>query len=348
MNIVIATDAWFPQINGVVTTLDHTEHELNAAGHEVTLLTPQGLATLPCPSYPEIRLALFPGRRVQTALDQIAPDAVHIATEGPLGLAARRWCIRRRFPFTSSFHTQFPEYLNLRTGLPLRIGYALSRWFHGRAEATLVPTESVRQHLQQRGFRNLRLWSRGVNTQLFRPRPKDFLDRPRPIFMYVGRVAVEKNVETFLRLKLPGTRYVVGGGPDLEMLRRRYPLALFTGFKTGEDLARHLAAADVFVFPSRTDTFGLVLIEALACGVPVAAYPVQGPRDIIQNGVTGFLDEDLARAALAARALDPQRCRQQALRYTWSACTRQFLDALDSTTRRPPKASAMAEDIRPN
>ncbi len=348
MNIVIATDAWFPQINGVVTTLDHTERELKAAGHEVTLLTPQGFATLPCPTYPEIRLALLPGHRVHAALDQLAPDAVHIATEGPLGLAVRRWCVRRSFPFTSSFHTQFPEYLNLRTGLPLRVGYAFSRWFHGRAEATLVPTESVRQHLQQRGFSNLRLWSRGVNTQMFRPGPKNFLDRPRPIFMYVGRVAVEKNIEAFLSLRLPGTRYVIGGGPDLEMLRRRHPLVLFTGFKTGDDLAHHLAAADVFVFPSRTDTFGLVLIEALACGVPVAAYPVQGPRDIIQNGVTGCLDEDLGRAALAARTLDPQRCRQQALSYTWSACTRQFLDAMHSTIRRKSQASAAAEDTRAN
>lgn len=348
MNIVIATDAWFPQINGVVTTLDHTEHELRAAGHEVTLLTPQGFSTVPCPTYPEIRLALFPGRRIRTALDRLAPDAVHIATEGPLGLAVRRWCVRRGFPFTTSFHTQFPEYLKLRTGIPLRAGYALSRWFHKPADATLVPTESVRRHLEQRGFGNLRLWSRGVDTELYRPRPRSILDRPRPIFMYVGRVAVEKNIEAFLNLRLPGTRYVVGGGPDLDMLRRRYPRAVFTGFKTGEELAQCFAAADVFVFPSRTDTFGLVLIEALACGVPVAAFPVQGPRDIIENGVTGILDDNLEQAALAALSLDPQRCRQAALRYTWGACTRQFLDALRSSARRPAGTASRAAGTPPN
>ncbi len=340
MNIVIATDAWFPQINGVVTTLDHTERELKAAGHEVTLLTPQGFTTVPCPTYPEIRLALFPGRRIDTALDRLAPDAVHIATEGPIGLAARRWCIRHGFPFTTSFHTQFPEYLKLRTGIPLRAGYALSRWFHGRAAATLVPTQSVRSHLAQRGFSNLQMWSRGVDTGLFRPRPRQSMDSPRPIFMYVGRVAVEKNIEAFLNLHLPGTRCVVGGGPDLDRLRRRYPQVLFTGFKTGEDLAQWVAAADVFVFPSRTDTFGLVLIEALACGVPVAAYPVQGPGDIIENGVTGFLDENLERAALAALALDPQRCRQAALNYSWSACTHQFLDTLRASARSQARTTA--------
>ncbi len=331
MNIVIATDAWYPQINGVVTTLDHTERELAAAGHEVSLITPEGFRTLPCPGYPEIRFATFPSRRVRAALDGLAPDTVHIATEGPIGIAVRRWCMRRGFPFTTAFHTQFPEYVRLRTGLPLSAGYALSRWFHRPAAATLVATESLRQNLEQRGFGRLRLWSRGVDTTLFRPRPKDFLDSARPIFMYVGRVAMEKNIEAFLRLSLPGSRYVVGGGPDLDLLRRRHPQVRFTGFKTGEDLARLLAAADVFVFPSRTDTFGLVLIEALASGVPVAAYPVQGPRDIIEHGVTGFLDEDLERAALDARRLDPQSCRQAALRYTWSACTRQFLDAVIAT-----------------
>jgi glycosyltransferase involved in cell wall biosynthesis len=329
MKIVIVTDAWYPQINGVVRTLDRTREELERLGHQVDFITPQGFRTIALPTYPDIRLSLFPGRKLRRRLEELNPDAVHIATEGPLGLAARSWCVRRGFPYTTSFHTQFPEYVWLRTRLPLKWSYAAMRWFHGRAAAVMVATPTLHQRLTGHGFTNLVYWSRGVNTELFRPRPKDLLPQPRPIFLYMGRVAIEKNIEAFLKLDLPGTKVVVGGGPDLEMLKKQYPQAVFTGFKENGDLAAHLAAADVFVFPSRTDTFGLVLIEALASGVPVAAFPVQGPVDIIDNGVTGFLDEDLAKAAQAALALKPEACRAAALNYTWEASTQQFLSHLN-------------------
>lgn len=343
MRIVIVTDAWAPQINGVVISLQRTIAELERGGHTVTVIEPGQFRSIPCPTYPEIRLALLPGRKVRQLLDQAAPDAVHIATEGPLGLTARRWCVKHRFPFTTSYHTRFPEYVWLRTRLPLSVSYALMRWFHGGARFTMVATETLRRELSEKGFRNLVLWSRGVDTQLFRPRTPESVDGARPIFMYVGRVAIEKNIEAFLRLDLPGTKFVVGDGPDLDMLRTKYPQARFTGFKTGEDLANHVAAADVFVFPSRTDTFGLVLIEALACGVPVAAYPVPGPIDIVRPGETGFLSEDLREAALDALKLDRETCRAAALKYTWAACTRQFLQHIEAA--RPVAAAA---EIVPN
>jgi glycosyltransferase involved in cell wall biosynthesis len=334
MNIVIVTDAWYPQINGVVRTLARTRDELIKLGHTVECITPEGFLTVPMPTYPDIRLSLFPGRKLRRQLEELKPDAVHIATEGPLGMAARRWCLRNQFPYTTSFHTQFPEYVWLRTRIPLAWSYAVMRWFHGRAAAVMVATPTLHQRLTEHGFTNLATWSRGVDSEHFKPRPKNFLDQPRPIFMYMGRVAIEKNIEAFLKLDLPGSKVVVGDGPDLEMLKNKFPQALFTGFKTGEDLAQHLAAADVFVFPSRTDTFGLVLIEALASGVPVAAYPVQGPIDIIENGVTGFLDEDLQKAAMAALALKPEVCRSTALQYTWEACTKQFLSQLEAARVR--------------
>lgn len=333
MNIVLVTDAWYPQINGVVHTLKYTGDELVRLGHTVQVIGPGEFRTVPCPTYPEIRLALFPGRRLRAILDAARPDALHIATEGPLGLAARAWCLKHRFPFTTSFHTQFPEYLWLRTRIPLSLSYRLMRWFHGPAQTVMVSTPTLHQRLTNWGFRKLGMWSRGVDTGLFRPRDKLPLDGVRPIFMYMGRVAVEKNIEAFLKLDLPGTKYVVGGGPDLEMLKRKYPKVRFTGFKTGEALATHLASADVFVFPSRTDTFGLVIIEALACGVPVAAFPVQGPVDILENGVSGCLNEDLGKAALGARALDSTRCRELALRYSWETSTRQFLSHLHPATQ---------------
>lgn len=325
VNIVIVSDAWYPQINGVVRTLTRTAEELERLGHHVTVIGPQGFRTVPCPTYPEIRLALFPGRRLGRRLNEVAPDAIHIATEGPLGFAARTWCRRNRFPFTTSFHTQFPEYVWLRTRTPLALTYRLMRWFHGPAHHVMVATPSLHQRLSHWGFRNLAMWSRGVDARLFRPRRKTFIKTTRPIFMYVGRVAVEKNIESFLRLDLPGTKYVVGAGPDLKSMARKYPNVRFVGYRIGEELAKHVAAADVFVFPSRTDTFGLVLIEALACGVPVAAYPVQGPIDIIENGITGTLSMDLREAALSSLTLDPKRCRQAALKYTWEASAEQFV-----------------------
>jgi glycosyltransferase involved in cell wall biosynthesis len=340
MNIVIVSDAWFPQVNGVVNTLDRTRRELERLGHTVHVLSPEGFRTVPLPSYPEIRLALFPGRRVRRMLDDLKPDAVHIATEAPLGLAARAWCLRNRFPFTTSFHTQFPEYVWLRTRIPLGVTYRMMRWFHAPASTVMVATPTLHERLTRRGFRNLGYWSRGVDTALFRPREKSFLDLPRPVFLYMGRVAIEKNIEAFLKLDLPGSKVVVGGGPDLEMLKRNYPTVHFTGYKSGEALARHVAAADVFVFPSRTDTFGLVLIEALASGVPVAAFPVQGPIDVIEPGVTGCLGEDLRAAALKALELDPARCREAALRYTWEACTRQYLGHIEGAGATPGDSPA--------
>jgi 1,2-diacylglycerol 3-alpha-glucosyltransferase/glucuronosyltransferase len=340
MNIVTVTDAWRPQVNGVVNTIVRTNEQLVKLGHTVHVISPQDFRTVPLPTYPEIRLALFPGRRVRAMLDALNPDAVHIATEGTLGLAARAWCLKNRFPFTTAFHTQFPEYVWLRARIPLALSYRLMRWFHGPASTLMVATPTLHQRLRQRGFRNLGYWSRGVDTRLFRPRIKSYLDANRPIFLYMGRVAIEKNIEAFLRLDLPGTKYVVGSGPDLETLRRRYPAVRFTGFKSDEDLAKHLAAADVFVFPSRTDTFGMVMIEALACGVPVAAYPVQGPADVIENGITGCLNNDLREAALAALKLDPQGCRVAALQYTWETCTRQFLGHLEAA--RQGAAAAFA------
>lgn len=332
MKIAMVTDAWLPQTNGVVRTLSITIDELEKVGHEVELITPLGLPTIPCPTYPEIRLSLFASRRVKRRLDEANPDAVHIATEGPLGIAARRWCIRRGRKFTTSYHTQFPEYVRARLPIPLKVSYGFMRWFHGKAARTLVATTSMSKTLTARGFSNLAVWSRGVDTELFRPRSAGPLAAlPRPLWLYFGRVAIEKGVEDFLRLDLPGTKVVVGDGPAAGQLQRSYPDAVFTGYKFGEELARHVADANVFVFPSRTDTFGLVLIEAMACGVPVAAYPVTGPIDVVVNGVTGVLSEDLRAAALAALDLDRAACRRHALGFTWSAATRQFTDTLRMT-----------------
>ena len=328
MKLALVTDAWLPQVNGVVRTLSHTIREIEAAGHETHVISPADFRTIPCPTYPEIRLSMFAGRAVRRRLDVLGPDAVHISTEGPLGIAARNWCLRRRRPFTTAYHTQFPEYVRARAPIPLSVGYAVVRWFHGRATRTLVTTTSMQRQLEARGFRNLALWGRGVDTEVFRPRGKDFLDLPRPIWLYFGRVSVEKGIEDFLRLDLSGTKLVVGDGPACEHLRRRYPKVVFAGYRYGEDLAAHVAASDVFVFPSRTDTFGLVLLEAMACGVPVAAYPVTGPIDVVIDGVTGALNEDLRAAALAALDLDPDACRAHALQHSWAACTRQFLNAL--------------------
>ena len=326
--LAIVTDAWHPQTNGVVVTLTRTRDELEKLGHAVSVIGPDAFRTFPCPSYPEIRLALFARRKLHAMLNRLRPDAVHIATEGPLGLAARAWCQKRGFPFTTSFHTQFPEYIQMRTRIPVALTYRWMRWFHAPAKTVMVATASLHRCLEGRGFQRLGFWSRGVDTEVFRPRDRAFLDAPRPVFMYVGRVAVEKNIEAFLHLDLAGSKFVVGTGPDLDRLKHKYPEVHFTGYQQREDLAKYLAAADVFVFPSRTDTFGLVLLEALACGIPVAAYPVQGPIDIIENGVTGYLDEDLGAAALRALTIDPAGCRRAALRYTWAACTQQFLGHL--------------------
>lgn len=328
MRIAIVTDAWKPQVNGVVTTLSRTSEGLAARGHEVAVVNPDDYRTVPCPSYPEIRLALWPGRRLVATLDAAAPDAIHIATEGPLGAAARRYCLRRRLRFTTSYHTQFPQYLRKRLPVPESWTYAWLRRFHGRAERTLVPTEHQRRDLVEHGFGNVVIWSRGVDTQLFRPQDRDFLSLPRPICLYVGRVAVEKNLEAMLDADLPGSKLIVGDGPDCARLSSRYTDAHFVGYKFGEELARHLAAADVFVFPSRTDTFGLVMLEAMACGTPVAAYPVTGPIDVVDDGVSGCLDEDLAAAVDRALGLQREDCRAAALERTWDKATAQFMSHL--------------------
>lgn len=329
MRILIATDAWTPQINGVVRTLETLGTHLVRLGHQVRFVTPDGFRTVPMPTYPEIKLALFARRAVGRIIDEFKPDAIHIATEGPLGLATRRNCMRRGLPFTTSFHTRFPEYIEARFGVPTSWSYAGLRWFHGPATAVMVATRTLESDLKARGFKNLRLWSRGVDVELFKPGDKTWLDLPRPVFLYVGRVAIEKSVEEFLKLDLPGSKLVVGDGPQLADLRIRYPAVRFTGPKFGEDLARHYGASDVFVFPSRTDTFGLVVLEALASGLPVAAHPVQGPIDIIGEGATvGALSEDLGAAARRAMTLDALACRLFAKDFSWEACTQQFLTNL--------------------
>lgn len=345
MRIALVTDAWLPQTNGVVKTLSMTVEQLRAFGHTVEVIEPGGFRTIPCPTYPEIRLAWRPCERVRQRLATFAPDAVHIATEGPLGLAARRWCLRRDMPFTTSYHTQFPEYLRSRAPIPLALSYGALRRFHAAAAHTLVATPMLQRQLEAHGFTRLVRWTRGVDTALFRPQPEVQVELPlpRPMAVYVGRVAVEKNLSAFLDLDLPGSKLIIGDGPARAELEMKYPSAHFLGYRYGEDLARHLAAADVFVFPSRTDTFGLVLLEAMACGVPVAAYPVTGPIDIVAEGVTGALDEDLAAAVTRALRADRQACRAFALRHTWAAATQQFLGHLAATSR----AGAVARDGQP-
>ncbi len=321
---MIVTDAWFPQTNGVVSTLAQTAAWLGRFGHDVRIVNPRDFHSVACPTYPEIRLSLLPYAQIKRSILAFSPQALHIATEGPLGLAARRFCRRRGLRFTTSYHTQFPQYLRSRFPIPIELSYRALRWFHGAAARCMVSTASVRQDLAARGFDNLATWRRGVDTDLFKPSSKEFLALPRPIAAYVGRVAIEKNVEAFLRMDWTGSKIVIGDGPERARLQKRYPGATFAGYRFGEDLARHLAAADIMVFPSRTDTFGLVNLEAMACGVPVAAYPVSGPIDVIEDGVTGALNTDLATAARRALGVDPKACREHAVKSGWDACSREF------------------------
>lgn len=329
MKIAVVTDAWNPQTNGVVTTLTRTKECLEKMGHSVKYITPELFRTVPLPSYPEIPLSLFPKRKVFNILDEFAPNAIHIATEGTLGMAAKKYCKKRKIKHTTAYHTQFPYYVRLRLPIPLSISYAVLRRFHSTSERIMVPTESQRQELIKWGFKNVVIWSRGVDTELFRPGDKQFLTDPRPISTYVGRVAVEKNIEDFLSLDIPGTKYIIGGGPDLETLKNKYPEARFAGYKFGEELVKHIAAADVFVFPSKTDTFGLVMLEAMACGVPVAAYPVTGPIDVVKNGTTGILDDDLKNATMTALNLSAEDARDYAEANSWMAATEQFYNHLE-------------------
>lgn len=330
MRLLLATDAWEPQVNGVVRTLTRTVAECRDLGHEVEVISPDQFKTLPMPTYPEIRLAINAYEPMQERFKAFEPEAIHIATEGPIGLAARRLCLEWKLPFTTSYHTRFPEYVSARLPVPLSVGYAFMRWFHGPSGRIMVATNSFREELQRHGFRNLSPWSRGVDTELFRPRsaddlPPELRDLPRPIWMNVGRVAVEKNIAAFLALDLPGTKVVVGDGPSRVELQDKHPDVVFTGAKFGEDLARHFAAADVFVFPSLTDTFGLVILEAMATGSPVAAFPAPGPIDLIPGSGAGVCDADLQTACLAALKLDRKTTRAYAERFSWRACTEEFI-----------------------
>jgi glycosyltransferase involved in cell wall biosynthesis len=324
MKIMIVTDAWEPQVNGVVRTLKNTTRELTALGHRVELLTPLEFKTIPCPTYPEIRLSLFPAKRVRERIGTFAPDALHIATEGPLGMAARRYALRNKLPYTTAYHTRFPEYVQARFGLPLSITYRFLHWFHGPSLAVMAPTPVVKVDLEKFGFTNVVLWSRGVDLEIFHPQPSKVLNSARPIFLYVGRVAVEKNVEAFLKLDLPGSKWVAGEGPQLAELKSRYTDVNYLGVLSQPELAKVYAAADVFVFPSRTDTFGLVLLEALACGLPVAAYPVTGPVDVLAGGHAGAMNLDLRDACLDALKIDRADARAWAERFSWRAASEQF------------------------
>jgi glycosyltransferase involved in cell wall biosynthesis len=328
MVVLIATDAWHPQINGVVRTLEALRRSVTEQGAVVTFLTPEGFPSFKVPTYPGLCCAVPNGREIARRIERTAPDAIHIATEGPIGLAVRRYCLRRGIPFTTSLTTRFAEYVSARFPVPVSWGYAALRYFHSAASATMVSTPSLKAELEERGFSNLCMWSRGVDTALFRPDRAVHLDLPRPIFMNVGRIAVEKNLDAFLSLDLPGSKVIIGHGPQEAELRARYPDAIFLGAMSGERLAAHLAAADVFVFPSLTDTFGIAQLEALASGVPVAAFPVTGPLDVVGDASVGVLNDDLRRACLDALDLPRDTCRAHALGFSWARSAGQFLSNL--------------------
>jgi glycosyltransferase involved in cell wall biosynthesis len=328
MRILIATDAWQPQVNGVVRTLTSLARSAAALGAEVRFLTPEGFPSVAVPTYPGLRVALTNRREIARRIEEAAPDAVHIATEGPIGWAVRAYCLRRSLAFTTSYTTRFPEYISARVPIPTSWSYAVVRRFHAPAHATMVATPSLGSELTARGFANICSWTRGVDTDLFTPARRIELDLPRPIFISVGRVAVEKNLEAFLGLDLPGSKVVIGRGPQKEKLQRKYPEAIFLGEKTNGELVAHVAAADVFVFPSLTDTFGVVQLEALACGTPVAAFPVTGPLDVIADHPVGALDTDLRAACMRALTMSRAACRDFALAYSWENCARQFIGNL--------------------
>lgn len=333
MKILIISDAWHPQINGVVRTLTETVKQLKAFGHHVELLSPQVFNTLPCPTYPEIRLAVFPYRKLSRYINDFQPQAIHIATEGPLGLSARKWCVKHKKPFTTAYHTQFPEYIHQRLKIvPLSWWYAAVRWFHQPSKHVMTPTPTVKRLLQRKGFDNVALWSRGVNLDRFYPADRTALDtwcknddeKHAPKFVCIGRVAVEKNIEAFLALPLPGSKWVIGDGPAKKSLQAKYPDVHFLGGFPQAELPPFYNAADVFVFPSRTDTFGLVLLEAMACGTPVAAFPVTGPIDVVGSDTAGILDDDLQQACIRALDLNRDAVRAFAAEHSWEKTSRQF------------------------
>ncbi len=333
LKIVIATDAWKPQLNGVVTTLDTLGQILVRNGNEVMYVTPQDFKSIPLPTYSEIELSLFPNRKAAKMINDFKPDAIHIATEGPIGRAARRFCRRRGYPYTTSFHTRFAEYTHERFKFPIKWGYAFLKDFHKYGETMMVATPGLMQELEERGFENMKLWSRGVDTEIFKPTASDVMkDLPKPIFLYVGRIAVEKTLEDFLDLDLPGTKVIVGAGPQEDELKHKYPAVKFAGKHFGEDLVKYYSASDVFVFPSRTDTFGLVNVEALACGVPVAAFPVRGPLEILETAPAGAgcMDEDLKVACMTAlETRNVEECRAHSMNFSWEAGARQFIANLE-------------------
>lgn len=327
LHILMSSDAWFPQVNGVVRSINQVKMELESRGHILEMLTPDQFFSFPCPSYPEISLAVGASFRVRRRVQQRDYDAVHVATEGPLGLAMRRSCIKEGIPFTTAFHTKFPEYIEARWRIPLRYTNPIQKWFHSPAENIMVSSPGFARVLQKKGYDKLKLWSRGVNTEMFHPRYCEKL-YDEAMFLYVGRVAVEKNVEAFLKLDLPGKKVVVGDGPQAPALKKLYPEADFVGFKKGEALAKYYASADVFVFPSLTDTFGNVMLEALSCGTPVAAFDVTGPKDVIGPAGPGVMDSDLRKACLQALDISSKACRKHALQYSWSKSADQFLSNL--------------------
>jgi glycosyltransferase involved in cell wall biosynthesis len=329
MRILIVSDAWFPQINGVVRTLSVVAEKLTAMGDTVEVIGPDRFRNLPMPGYAEIRLAIAPKRRLAQLVAQFAPEIIHIATEGPLGWAMRGLCRRNKWPFTTAFHTRFPEYLEARTRIPADWSWRVMRRFHEAGDGSFAATASLREELARRGFTRIRAWTRGVDLEKFNPASRDeWTGLPRPVFLYAGRVAIEKNIEAFLTLDLPGSKVVVGDGPALPALRQKFPEVTFTGYRENGALARSYAGADVFVFPSRTDTFGLVLLEALAAGTPVAAFPVTGPIDVITDEQVGALDEDLRAACLKALNCDRSMARRHAEAWSWDACVAQFRAAL--------------------
>src|SRR5580658_9391238 len=325
MKVLVATDAWPPQVNGVVRTLKSLERAAAKLGVTIDFLSPDGFPSFPVPTYPGLRLALPSRRRIAKRIEEARPDAIHIATEGPIGFAVRGYCRRHGRPFTTSYTTRFPEYIAARSPIPASWVYAILRWFHSGASVTMVATPSLTGELTERGFKNIGRWTRGVDVDLFRPDRVASLDFPRPIFMTLGRVAVEKNIDAFLSLDLPGTKVVIGKGPMEQELKQRFPHAKFLGQLENGALAAHLAAADVFVFPSLTDTFGVVQLEALASGLPIAAFPVTGPKDVVADNPIGVLNQDLRTACLEALNISREACRTFALRYSWENSARQFI-----------------------
>ncbi|MCH9807625.1 MAG: glycosyltransferase family 1 protein [Alphaproteobacteria bacterium] len=352
MRVLVATDAWRPQVNGVVRTYERLRQEAAPLDAEIVFLTPNEFTTLPCPTYPEIRLSLPGYNYIGQRMRSVQPDAVHIATEGPLGWMTRSHCLRKRIPFTTSFHTRFPDYLSQRFGIPESWVWSMLRGFHNAGAGTMVATPSLSRELEAKGFEHILPWTRGVDTLMYRPQAVRRFGEG-PVFLYVGRVAVEKNIEAFLNADLPGSKVVVGDGPQLEELKVRFPDVTFTGRKLGEELAQCYASADVFVMPSRTETFGIVILEALASGLPVAAYPVTGPVDLIEHGQTGILGDDLSQAARQALLLDPGNIRTKALEYSWESAARLFVSNLENALfaqqgRKVPKRRVRLTRQRPS